>query len=299
MRNHVFKSTQAGWLLAILPLLAILAAGCTRHQSPDYRTNAGDIDRLAGAVGGASAAVEEVVVADPTGWATIKGKFSLTGPVSLPPIDVTKDHQVCGNTAPNPAVQLGPNNELKYVLVYLSTNLPTLEEPWIHPSYADSATDTVDFDQIKCIFVSHVFPMRSTQKLKVLNSDTVGHNTSIKAFGFDTIIPAGGSSIVPTVKPLKEPGGTSCAIHPWMSAYIMATPHPYIAVTDDNGEFEIKNVPAGVDLEFKIWHEKVRYVPGATVNDSPATWPKGRMKVKLENDQVLEMNAVLDAARFQ
>ena len=84
-----------------------------------------------------------------------------------------------------------------------------------------------------------------------------------------------------------------------MSAFIMATPHPYIAVTDNNGAFEIKNVPAGVDLEFKVWQEKVRYVKNATVGGAPTTWPKGVMKVKLENDQVLEIDAVLDATKFQ
>jgi hypothetical protein len=296
MFQRNFNSLVAGWLLAILP---VLATGCARHQSPDYSTSAADITRLASAAGGASAAAVVEEVANPTGWATVKGKFSLSGPVTLPPIVVTKDPNVCGNTSPNMSVVLGPGNSLQFVLIYLDTKLPTLDDPWVHPSYAETATATVDFDQKQCIFLSHVFGMRSTQKLKVLNSDTVGHNTAIKAFGFDTIIPAGSSSMVDSVKAIKEPAPTACAIHPWMSAFIMATPHPYIAVTDENGEFEIKNVPAGVDLQFKIWQEKVRYVKSATVGGAPTTWPKGTMKVKLENDQVLEVDAVLDAASFQ
>jgi len=296
MFQRNFNSLLAGWLLAILP---VFVAGCARHQSPDYTTNATDISRLTSAVGGASAEAATTEVANPTGWATVKGRFRLSAPVTLPPITVTKDPNICGNTSPNMAVVTGPDNSLQYVLVYLATKLPSLDEPWIHPSYADSAAATVNFDQKKCLFLSHVFGMRSTQKLNVLNSDTVGHNTAIKAFGFDTIIPAGGSAIVGSVKEIKEPAPTACAIHPWMSAFIMATPHPYIAVTDNNGEFEIKNVPAGVDLEFRIWHEQVKYVPSATVNNAPVSWPKGRMKVKLENDQTLELDAVLDAAKFQ
>lgn len=283
--------------IALLLVLAI--AGCSRHQSPDYYTNAGDIARLTSAVGGESAAAATKVVADPTGWATVRGKFRMSGPVTLPPISVTKDQQVCGNTAPNPAVVLGPNNEVQFVLVYLSTKLPSLEEPWVHPDYAGSASDTVEFDQEKCIFISHVFGMRSTQTLKVLNSDTVGHNTNIPGFNYNTLIPEKSSNSEARPKPLSEPTGVSCSIHPWMSAFIMATPHPYIAVTDEKGEFEIKNVPAGVDLEFRIWQEKVKYVPTATVNGAPATWPKGRMKVKLENDETKEMEVVLDAAKFQ
>lgn len=283
----------------LLLLTAALLTGCPRYQPPGYSARVDDIKLISSAVGGASAEATAQEIADPTGWATLRGKFTMSGPVSLPPITVTKDANVCGATAPNPAVQLGPNNEVQFVLVYLSTKLPSLDAPWVHPDYAATAADTVEFDQKKCIFLSHVFGMRSTQKLKVLNSDTVGHNTSIKAFGFDTIIAAGSSSIVDSVKELKEPGATSCAIHPWMSAYIMATPHPYIAVTNDKGEFEIKNVPAGVDLEFAIWQEQSKYVRAAVVNGTNTTLPKGRWKVKFENDETKELNVVLDATKFQ
>jgi len=301
--HRVVNQSVAGWRHAILLfslsgcLLAL--SGCARQQPPEYRTSAADIARISGAVGGASAEAATKEVANPTGWATLKGKFVMSGPVSLPPISVTKDQQVCGNTAPNPAVVLGPNNEVQYVLVYLATKLPSLDDPWVHPDYADSASATVEFDQKKCIFLSHVFGMRSTQKLNVLNSDTVTHNTNIPAFNYNSLIAPSSSNDEATTKAINEPAGVSCSIHPWMSAFIMATPHPYIAVTDEKGEFEIKNVPAGVDLEFRIWQEQVKYVPSATLNDAPVTWPKGRMKVKFENDETREMNVVLDATKFQ
>jgi hypothetical protein len=289
------------YYIAACLTIALLSAGCARSHPPDYQADASVALRLrevvGGAAGGDAGATKEV--ANPTGWATVKGRFRLTGPVELPPITVTKDQNVCGNTAPNPAVILGPDNALQYVLVYLSTKLPTLDDPWVHPSYAATAKDAVDFDQKKCIFLSHVFGMRSTQTLKVLNSDTTGHNTNIPGFAYNTLIPEGSFNTEARVKPLAEPSAVSCSIHPWMSAFIMATPHPYIAVTNENGEFEIKNVPAGVDLEFRIWQEKVKYVPGGVVNGSPVNWPKGRMKQKLANDQVLELDVVLDAAKFQ
>ena len=294
--QRVINQCLAGWLLAI-PLFAL--SGCAREQTPAYRTSDRDITLISSAVGGASAEATTKEIANPTGWATIKGKFTLSGPVSLPPIAVTKDQQVCGNTAPNPAVVLGPNNEVQFVLVYLSTKLPSLDEPWVHPDYAATANNTVEFDQNKCIFLSHVFGMRSTQKLNVLNSDTVTHNTNIPAFNYNSLIAPKSSNDEATTKGLNEPAGVSCSIHPWMSAFIMATPHPYIAVTDEKGEFEIKNVPAGVDLEFRFWQEQVKYVPGATVNGAPVTWPKGRMKAKFENDETRQMDVVLDAAKFQ
>jgi hypothetical protein len=288
--------------IRFLPLVAFgLMLGCARPHAPDYRTDAAAVDTLSQALGSAAAASggSTKVVADPTGWATIKGRFRLSAPVTLTAIAVTKDQAVCGATAPNQAVDLGPDNSLRWVLVYLNTKLPSLEAPWVHPDYGATADDTVEFDQKKCIFLSHVFGMRSTQKLNVLNSDSVGHNTAIKAFGYDTIIPAGSSNSGATVKPLNEPAATACAIHPWMSAFIMATPHPYLAVTDENGEFEIKNIPAGIDLEFRIWQEQVKYVSGGTVNGANESWVKGRKKMKLENDQELVLDVVLDAEKFK
>ncbi len=60
--------------------------------------------------------------------------------------------------APNPAVTLGPNNELRDVLVYVSSKLPSQDEPWVHSSYAESAKQQLDYDQKKCIFLPQCLP---------------------------------------------------------------------------------------------------------------------------------------------
>ena len=45
-----------------------------------------------------------------------------------------------------------------------------------------------------------------------------------------------------------------CDIHSWMKSYQLILDHPYAAVTDENGAFEIPNLPAGKH-EFVIWQE--------------------------------------------
>ncbi|MGA8618976.1 MAG: carboxypeptidase-like regulatory domain-containing protein [Candidatus Sulfotelmatobacter sp.] len=40
----------------------------------------------------------------------------------------------------------------------------------------------------------------------------------------------------------------------WMNAEMMAVSHPYYAVTDLNGRFELTDVPPG-DYEVVAWHE--------------------------------------------
>ena len=40
-----------------------------------------------------------------------------------------------------------------------------------------------------------------------------------------------------------------------LSAVVWAKDHPYAAVTDNKGNFEIKSVPTGVELGIIAWHE--------------------------------------------
>jgi hypothetical protein len=42
--------------------------------------------------------------------------------------------------------------------------------------------------------------------------------------------------------------------HVWMNAEMMVVPHPYYAVSDQNGRFELTDVPPG-DYEVVAWHE--------------------------------------------
>jgi hypothetical protein len=59
-------------------------------------------------------------------------------------------------------------------------------------------------------------------------------------------------------KPLVAAGlvKIQCEVHPWMSAYIVVTDHPYHAVTDAYGEFLINDIPAG-SYRIKVWHESL------------------------------------------
>jgi hypothetical protein len=47
-----------------------------------------------------------------------------------------------------------------------------------------------------------------------------------------------------------------------MSAHIFVTETPYFAVTDANGSFTIKNVPAG-QYVVRVWHERYKGQPVA------------------------------------
>ena len=62
-----------------------------------------------------------------------------------------------------------------------------------------------------------------------------------------------------------------CDLHPWNYAWVGVFAHPYFAVTDEQGQFTIRGVPAG-RYSVEIFHPK-----GGTsaqtviVTDQPAT----------------------------
>ena len=52
-----------------------------------------------------------------------------------------------------------------------------------------------------------------------------------------------------------------CNIHPWMKGWVRVFDHPYFAVTDADGKFEIKNAPAG-KYNIVMWQEGQGWVNG-------------------------------------
>jgi hypothetical protein len=52
------------------------------------------------------------------------------------------------------------------------------------------------------------------------------------------------------------------SIHPWMQGYAWAFDHPYAAVTDRAGRYEIRKVPTGGALRLMAWHEQTGYLYG-------------------------------------
>ncbi len=47
-----------------------------------------------------------------------------------------------------------------------------------------------------------------------------------------------------------------CDVHGWMNAYVGVLDHPYFAVTDADGKFELKTLPPGT-YTIEAWHEKL------------------------------------------
>jgi hypothetical protein len=297
--------------LALLLSAASLAAGCARYVPPAERAST-RVPVLRTAFGGSAVetTAAAATAAEPTGWATIKGTFKISGPPpDRTPLTIDKDQSVC---APGGRAVLGEKlvvdsatQGIKDVLVYLTgpAKFPVGNEKWEHPDYAKNREATLEFDQKNCVFLSHAFAMRSKQKLKILNSDPVAHNTKVEATGkadsINAMMPAGATSLYEPRGESQEPFAVSCSIHPWMSAQMIVRDSPYFAITKPDGSFEIANVPAGVPLEFRVWQERSKFLQAVQVNGKPETWNKGRLKLTLQPDEQKTLEVVVDASAFK
>ena len=116
--------------------------------------------------------------------------------------------------------------------------------------------EPVVLNQINCEYVPHVLGIMAGQALMVRNSDSGTHNVNgltKKNAVFNFSQPAKTPD-----KKLKfsqvERFYTKCDVHNWMGCYIEVFAHPFFAVTDKTGDYEIKNVPPG-KYTLKFWHE--------------------------------------------
>jgi len=181
---------------------------------------------------------------DPATAATIKGKITLDGTAPPnAPIKMNAD-PYCMTANKTPQTQetymVGKAGELGNVFVYISDGLGdrTFEAP----------KDPVVIDQQNCRYHPHVLGIMVGQPLQILNSDSTLHNIHAiptKNQEFNTGQPIKGMktdhifTAAETMVPFK------CDVHGWMNAYAGVLPHPYFAVTADDGSFTIKNLPPG------------------------------------------------------
>ncbi len=197
------------------------------------------------------------------GFGTLKGRVVFKGaPPQLALLVKNgasiKDAEVCAAAdLPDDKLVLSSDGGVANVFVYLS------QSPAGAPA-TPAPSETVLFDQKGCRFVPHGLTIRVGQPLQIVSGDPIAHNTHVnsnKATPFNKVIkPSSRTGETYSFdKSENEPVRVTCDFHGWMFAWMLPTDHPFAAVTDANGEFEIKNVPAGTH-RFKVWHEGAKYL---------------------------------------
>jgi hypothetical protein len=290
--NLIVVALAAGYLTS--------AVGCHRKSDAVVSVNYTDVDILrkptAAAAGGAGGGDVG------SGWGTLKGRFTFNGPAKgndlLQGFDPNKDPLCKIPVKDDTLVVDGSTKGLANVLLFVR------KAPRVHEDFVNAPAKEVTFDQKECRFLSHVFASSTKDKFVILNSDAAAHNSNGDPKGgnapYNALIPAvtGRFEYGTFKKGILTPYEITCSIHPWMKAYHIVREDPYFAVTGTDGSFTIANLPAGVDLEFQVWHEKGAADKGGLVAKADGvTWSNtGRFKVKIPENGEVVVNAVVEPA---
>lgn len=131
-------------------------------------------------------------------------------------------------------------------------------------------TEAVELDQQGCMYKPHVVALQIGQPLKIKNNDETLHNIHPRPTvnqEFNIGQPRKGMESIKSFDKKEVMIPVGCDVHPWMRSYISVLDHPFFAVTDADGKFEIKGLPAG-EYEIEAIHEKLKNTTGKiTVKD--------------------------------
>ena len=147
------------------------------------------------------------------------------------------------------AVVVGKTSGLQNVFVYVSEGLP--DKSWPVPDRA------VTLDQ-NCMYIPHVFGVMAGQTLRIANSSKtleVPHLFPRENQEQSFKLSPGDHKDILFSKP-EMSVRVKCDVHPWELAYGHVMPHPFYAVTDEQGTCTIQGLVAG-DYQLAFWHEKL------------------------------------------
>ena len=246
--------------LVIVPAALLVVIGC----------DLASIDPGGGAVSqtvvsvrsGVEVAAPDIIIVPPMKQVSgppgsLTGTILFDGPKpSLPPL-VGKgasrvDASVCAaeGAIPDESLIVGENGGIANVFVYLAKTPKNIE--------FEAPKSQPFLDQEACIFKPHALVVWAGLDFELKNSDKVAHNIDAKpaansSFN-DGMKP--GSSVVRSFRNSEAlPFQSTCAIHPWMRFWTLVVDHPFVAVTDANGKFEIPNLPPGTH-KFRVFQER-------------------------------------------
>lgn len=191
---------------------------------------------------------------DVAGGGTVEGVVRFEGDRPEPDrIIIGKDNHVCGDghVTPDP-IKLGSDGGLKDAVVFIR-NIAAGKKP---PAAGEAKVVQED-----CAFAPYVQVLPKGVELTILNKDPLLHNIhAYELIGrarrtlFNIAQPAAGQ-VDRHLLELRRGDivEIDCDAHNWMSAWIYTLDHPYHAIADSDGRFEIGEVPPGA-YEIAAWH---------------------------------------------
>jgi hypothetical protein len=180
---------------------------------------------------------------------SIEGVVEFTGEkVPIDPIvTLTSETDYCGKSLPAQKYLIR-NRKIQNVILFLEN----IKAGKSIPREALTVTSR------KCEFIPHVAVGFKGNKIILKTDDPVFHVFDIHASisgkeVYHVALPEQGSSVT---KNLSKSGllDITCYPHPWQHSHVYIFDHPYVAITNERGEFVINDILPGTYL-VKAWHE--------------------------------------------
>ena len=161
----------------------------------------------------------------------------------------------CARQHPEPVkseeIVVNTNGTLRNTFIWIKGGAPEAK--------FDTPVNIVGLDQKGCVYSPHVIAVMVDQGVEFTNSDPTNHNIhpmpSANAEWNESQPPGGEKKLKKFSKP-ETMIPVKCNIHPWMKAYVNVSPHPYFALSGDDGSYIIKGLPAG-EYTLEAVHERL------------------------------------------
>ena len=252
------------------------------------------------------------------GFGSISGQFILDGPIPETQSIIRKGDSAVKDSKCCAAQELfsrafvvnGKSKGIRHIFVYMRRTKV------IHPDLKNSNEQEVVFDQKHCRFEPHTLLIRTDQTVVLKSGDPIVHNAHwipIRNQSFNVLLAMNdrrGHNVACNSTRLSEllPMPVKCDIHPWMKAYWLVLDHPYMAITDPDGKFQIERIPEGVH-EITVWHERIGYLdtkkdvegnPIWNVQRNGVDWSGRKCMVTVKSNSVTEFGEIkIPSARFE
>ncbi|MGB8011096.1 MAG: carboxypeptidase regulatory-like domain-containing protein [Terriglobales bacterium] len=195
---------------------------------------------------------------------TIRGTVKWQGPMPhLVASAINKDPEICDPEGQKhrdlERLLVGPNGGVANTVVFLR-NIT-------QGKAMDLPAPRRFLNQKNCRYEPHILLVPVQATLTVKSSDPLLHTVHMSGSAdYNLPFTAEGQEIS---RPMTRDGVVSLrcnAGHVWMNGEMIVARHPYYAVTDEDGNFELTQVPPG-DYELVAWHEGWRVVGESPVYD--------------------------------
>ena len=181
-------------------------------------------------------------------------KFTSAAPRRRP-IDMGSD-PVCDKAHPDGQLEesmiVNKDGTMRYAFVHVKNVSGKFETP----------KDTALLDQVGCMYKPHVLGVMVGQPFAVRNNDTTLHNVNIQSATLNANFGQPVKGMINALAATKPDMNVAfkCDVHKWMNAKVYVLPHPFFAVSDVEGRFEIKGLPPG-KYTLEVLHENSKVAP--------------------------------------